>query len=1322
MSIKIYNLSRLGPGATLKAPGTDMKDEDRVNLGVEAERLIANNLLSAVDVSDATLQDAVSVLASLGISIPAGSYVVETTEAYGDSLKVDGKTYVLGYKDASGKLHIIVTGKFFREVLSKNAAMLAETIDHEYFENILTKDDGTGYTHREAASRANLFKGLSAGKSISPFHEWYLNQLSAAGDIDALKAFALEARPRVTGDIKDYEDAFVAKANELAKLLTEQAAQAPPFVLASVLRALRDRVRYGKVEGDRKTAREAAEKALKNLQSTTSLKLTGDEFIRLARALIKDETLAKELSYLLTTTGISSIDPNDGQALKDALLNACKKDSRLYRAIDGISAAGVVPFIKELQVLTKRLAGSETPDLVNGNLPLADDAVSMFRRLHEHYLQTVRILRSRKEAADHTEAGAAEIEALNRYAMALEGVFAALALQISEAGFDLKKYMRAGRSKVSMRERAKYGTLIVGAAEASKKQDEYRKIEKEAMALGDRTILEMDSMLSGIVSRFGDRKDSILQAINEARKKNGQSSLADLSDCKQLRREDLYIDGKPGGDDRLNELGKALNQAIRDNIRALQDLAKREKGKKGGIYDKQNREHDNFIVRASAMFLFALLMEAGFAPKEQEMRLFAAGELTVGNILEFPTGEGKTSATALALCIRALNPEGEAVFSIEMSDILAERNSGTGRDGMGHVYRRFLGSDFAGEGAQPIRHINTSKSEDELEIAFNRPGITYVSMANLAFLMQSEEEKKKKIFGEHLGSDGEINLYYGNVDELDEVLLDQFLTDYIIAEFAPELKGHDLDMHVRLSRLATAIQNGLKIDMLQVAKPKLVSVDREDEKGELAVLTVDSAHHHIALTDFGNSLINQLFARIGSSFTEKGEPLTLEQFRNHITKALIVQFAYIEGRDYVVVDEVSAREGLEAAEREGVEVTEEMAGGKVVRKVKLRDASGGVNDRRLSDLCVYLDAKHAERGTKVSGRSKTKSKLGGINVVESFLTLSGFTGTLPKEQVKDEMRLVFKKGYGQILQLPRRNVRTVVNGTPIVAATFSGLCDKLVDEIKRLRALPDQPPIVIIFTDGVEAEKAYSIIRQRCDIPESNLHTVMVNDDVKNAETFSGQSGHVTVGTPLIGRGINMSLAKIDAALGMLRGLADGDGSILGKIDEIARIVEELKYNDRERDALGEDSFSRMLKIEQLKNALNGLASVIKVDVDAVLQARRAAEEAASVAERELRDEFEKAGIVRSAGDDLDQFMSAMISRIVGERLKDKTRSAEDILNSQWGGVTDIELSRLIPGFATMAGNVQDAIRAGIRAVVSSRVELELMVGGVQGDLRAGQT
>jgi hypothetical protein len=177
-SSDVLRAEKLVPKAQ-KAPGVTWSDEDRELFEEQVERVVSSNSTvisgqEAEKVQEAVIE--VNKRAKAGIDISKIQVHIADPEQFpGLGIpKKDGDTYVkdmvyaIGEKGKDGKLHIYVTKQYW-EVLSKNILQLAETIDHEWCENML------GNTHREAASRARFF--VKEGSELSEYHLFAINQL-----------------------------------------------------------------------------------------------------------------------------------------------------------------------------------------------------------------------------------------------------------------------------------------------------------------------------------------------------------------------------------------------------------------------------------------------------------------------------------------------------------------------------------------------------------------------------------------------------------------------------------------------------------------------------------------------------------------------------------------------------------------------------------------------------------------------------------------------------------------------------------------------------------------------------------------------------------------------------------------------------------------------------------------------------------------------------------------------------------------------------------------------------------------------------------------
>jgi len=106
-----------------------------------------------------------------------------------------------------------VTRAYYENYLKNNTAALAELIDHEFVERTL------GLSHRFASSRARFF--IEDGKLLSPFHNFYINQLIKAKDYDAIFNFShqrsvnLEIKNHYSDEGKKEEIQYIEKYESL---------------------------------------------------------------------------------------------------------------------------------------------------------------------------------------------------------------------------------------------------------------------------------------------------------------------------------------------------------------------------------------------------------------------------------------------------------------------------------------------------------------------------------------------------------------------------------------------------------------------------------------------------------------------------------------------------------------------------------------------------------------------------------------------------------------------------------------------------------------------------------------------------------------------------------------------------------------------------------------------------------------------------------------------------------------------------------------------------------------------------------------------------
>lgn len=200
---------------------------------------------------------------------------------------------------------------------------------------------------------------------------------------------------------------------------------------------------------------------------------------------------------------------------------------------------------------------------------------------------------------------------------------------------------------------------------------------------------------------------------------------------------------------------------------------------------------------------FAAVREASIRTiglRHFNVQLIGGMVLNNGQITEMKTGEGKTLVATLALYLKALH--GKGAHLITVNDYLAARDA----NWMGAIYK------FLGLSVGIIQHDMTDEERREAYGA----DITYVTNSELGFDYLRDNMKFSK--------DQQVlrQFFYGIVDEVDSILIDEARTpliisgpaedtselynsvDAIVAQFSPDdYKKDEKDRHVTLTDRGT---------------------------------------------------------------------------------------------------------------------------------------------------------------------------------------------------------------------------------------------------------------------------------------------------------------------------------------------------------------------------------------------------------------------------------------------------------------------------------------------------------------------------------------
>ena len=296
--------------------------------------------------------------------------------------------------------------------------------------------------------------------------------------------------------------------------------------------------------------------------------------------------------------------------------------------------------------------------------------------------------------------------------------------------------------------------------------------------------------------------------------------------------------------------------------------------------------------------------------------------LTNGQIAEMKTGEGKTLVATLALYLKALY--GKGAHLVTVNDYLASRDA----EWMGQVYK------FLGMSVGVIQHDMT---DEERRNAY-ACDITYVTNSELGFDYLRDNMKFSK--------EQQVlrPLFFGIVDEVDSILIDEARTPLIISGPAEDTSELYEKVDVVVSKLG----------------PDDFKKDEKDRHVTLTEVGVDTATR--LLKEAGLLIGDNLYASENAALVM------------HIQQSLLAHNLYHKNVNYVV------RDGE-------ILIVDEFTG----RVMTGRRFGKGLHQ-----------AIEAKEHVKVQPENQTVSSISYQNLFRLFPTLSGMTGTAMTEAAEFE--------------------------------------------------------------------------------------------------------------------------------------------------------------------------------------------------------------------------------------------------------------------------------------------------------------------------------
>ncbi len=322
---------------------------------------------------------------------------------------------------------------------------------------------------------------------------------------------------------------------------------------------------------------------------------------------------------------------------------------------------------------------------------------------------------------------------------------------------------------------------------------------------------------------------------------------------------------------------------------------------------------------------FALVREAAkrsIGLRHFDVQLIGGMVLNNGQIAEMKTGEGKTLVATLALYLKALH--GRGAHLITVNDYLASRDA----KWMGRVY------EFLGLSVGIIQHDMT---DDERRAAY-ACDITYVTNSELGFDYLRDNMKFSK------NQQVLRPLFFGIVDEVDSILIDEARTPLIISGPSEDIS----DLYNRVDAVVA----------------KLAPDDyKKDEKDR-----------HVTLTEVGVDSVTRLLADAGLLVGDNLYAPENAAVVMHVQQSLLAHHLFQKNVNYVV------RNGE-------VLIVDEFTG---------RVMTGRRFGRGLHQ------AIEAKEHVTVQPENQTVSSISYQNLFRLYETLAGMTGTAMTEAAEFE--------------------------------------------------------------------------------------------------------------------------------------------------------------------------------------------------------------------------------------------------------------------------------------------------------------------------------
>src|ERR1700723_3523390 len=474
---------------------------------------------------------------------------------------------------------------------------------------------------------------------------------------------------------------------------------------------------------------------------------------------------------------------------------------------------------------------------------------------------------------------------------------------------------------------------------------------------------------------------------------------------------------------------------------------------------------------------FAVVREAGrraVGMRHFDVQMIGGMVLHSGKIAEMKTGEGKTLVATLPVYLNAL--AGKGVHVVTVNDYLAKRDA----EWMGKIYE-FLGLKVGG-----VVHDLDDAQRREAYAA----DITYGTNNEFGFDYLRDNMKFE------LADCVQRGHYFGIVDEVDSILIDEARTPLIISGPTDQTT----DKYARVNIIIPKLELGELVETLE-------------NKTWTGDYVIDEKARAITVTDEGWEKIEGLLG-IGNIADPENWDL-----KHHVEVSIKAHSLYRRDVQYVVKDGE-------------VIIVDEFTG----RLMPGRRWSDGLHQ-----------AVEAKEGVNIRREDQTLATITFQNYFRMYKKLAGMTGTAETEAAE------FDKTYKlEIVVIPTNMPMRRKEFQDVVYRTAKEKYFAVADEILKLN---EEKQPVLVGTTSIEKSELLSQILQRKGIKHVVLNA-KYHEREAEIVAQAGRLGMVTIATNMAGRGTDIVLggnAEFAAKQELLkRGAAQAVNAAEGAINPMA--------------------------------------------------------------------------------------------------------------------------------------------------------------------------